>query len=277
MKISIITPVFNNLEYLKRNVMSIADQEGNFVLEHLIIDGGSNDGTTEFLDTLKNNPSVKWISEPDSGMYNGLNKGMNLATGDIIGHLNSDEQYLPGALERVAQFFNENPEIDIIYGHSIFIDPNGNPICFRKSYTPKWYLIKASYLYLLTCTIFFRRSILLKGYRYNESLKSIGDEDFFCRLFKDGFQGKILNHYTSAFTLSGQNLSLKPVSFSEIKQREIPLWIKIFKPLLTILRVFIKFFDGAYNEKIPLKYSIYLGNNSQRVELSLTTNRSTFK
>lgn len=276
MKISIITPTYNNLSYLRRNVLSIKDQQTRSEIEHIIIDGGSTDGTREFLSDLNDDFRMRWISEKDRGMYHALNKGLEMASGDIIGHLNSDEQYLPETLTKVTQIFEENPHIDIIYGHCIFINPDGDPVCFRKSYTPKWYLIRASYLYLMTCTTFFRRKIIEKGFRYQEDLKSIGDEEFFCSILRSGIKGKVVNHYFAVFTMTGSNLMLKPVSFEEVRSRKLQWWIRYFKHILNLIRVSIRFVEGGYREKLPVKYEIYTGNNTQRKSFLITEQRYTY-
>lgn len=276
MKISIVTPTYNSLSYLKRNLLSVSDQSLGTEIEHIIVDGSSKDGTPQFLSEYQNNSPIKWISEPDRGMYHALNKGLSMASGDIIGHLNSDEQYLPGALEEVARVFNENPDVDIIYGHCVFINPDGSPVCFRKSYTPKWYLIRSSYLYLMTCTIFFRRKIIDLGFKYEENLKSIGDEEFFCSILKAGIKGKVIDHYFAAFTMTGSNLMLKPVSFDEVKGRDLPFIIKYFRPLINGLRILIRFLEGGYREKLPMDYQIYVEGESNRKIFSITEQRYTY-
>src|SRR5271170_6218687 len=92
--ISIVTPSYNMLEFLKLCSASVKDQD--IPVEHIVMDGGSSDGTKEW---LKNNPSIIGVSKKDSGMYNALNKAIDMAEASIIGHLNCDEQYLPGTLK----------------------------------------------------------------------------------------------------------------------------------------------------------------------------------
>ncbi|MCK6601125.1 MAG: glycosyltransferase [Bacteroidetes bacterium] len=276
MKISIVTPAFNSYPYLNKCIQSVSDQNSQFEFEHIIIDGGSTDGTIEYLKNI-DSPQVKFLSEKDNGMYHALNKGLNLATGEIIGHLNSDEQYLPGTLEKVVSFFDTNPHIDFIYGHCVFINPDGTPVCFRKSYPAKWYLIRASYLYLMTCTIFFRRSIIESGLRYNESLKSIADEEFICSILMNKFKGKVVDYYFSAFTITGSNLMLKPISFTEIKARKLPFWVKLLKPLLNLIRISIKLVSGGFHEGLPLKYAVFVDRFKARQEFEINKQRSSYR
>src|SRR5882757_299741 len=100
---SVITPSFRNSNWLKLCVASVADQAVE--VEHIVQDAGSDDGT---LDWLSREPRVKAIVEPDSGMYDAVNRGLRRAQGDILSYLNCDEQYLPGALSAVEQFFSEH-------------------------------------------------------------------------------------------------------------------------------------------------------------------------
>jgi glycosyltransferase involved in cell wall biosynthesis len=101
MKISVITPCLNSRKYIEHSIQSVRDQHF-FDLEHIIVDGGSVDGT---VDILKKYPHLKWISEPDDGQSDAMNKGFNLSTGDIIVYLNADDYFLPKAFETVIRQF----------------------------------------------------------------------------------------------------------------------------------------------------------------------------
>jgi glycosyltransferase involved in cell wall biosynthesis len=122
-KISIITPSYNQAAFLKETVDSVRGQEGDFAVEHIIVDGGSTDGSVEFLKTLGD--QVRWISEPDRGQADAVNKGIAMASGDIIGWLNSDDLYLPGTLQAVMEHFHENPGCRWAYGRCRIIDKDG--------------------------------------------------------------------------------------------------------------------------------------------------------
>jgi len=103
-KITIVTPSFNQGNFIDENIQSVLTQNyPNF--EHIIIDGGSIDGT---VDILKKYSHLKWVSEPDRGQASALNKGFRMATGDVIGWLNSDDSYLPGTFEVVARAFDKS-------------------------------------------------------------------------------------------------------------------------------------------------------------------------
>ena len=100
MKISIITPSFEQAEFLERTIESVLCQQGDFELEYLVIDGGSRDGSVEILQRYGD--QLQWVSEPDGGQGDAINKGMARASGDVLAYLNSDDVYRPGALAAVA-------------------------------------------------------------------------------------------------------------------------------------------------------------------------------
>ncbi len=131
-KVSIITIVYNAVDTLQKTIDSIASQTYSNI-EYLIVDGGSGDGT---LDVIKSNSKSisKWISEPDEGLYDAMNKGIDLATGDYLWFINSgDEIYEPTTLTKL---FKSNPAADIYYGDTVMIDASGNVIGDRRLQPP---------------------------------------------------------------------------------------------------------------------------------------------
>src|ERR1700753_2443413 len=125
-KISVVTPSFNQGSFLNETLQSIRSQDYANV-EQLVIDGGSTDNTLELLQSCSGPEwqHLRWVSEPDGGCTQGLNKGIRLATGDVIGWLNSDDRYCAGCLETVARIFEQNPDIDVVYGDFNFMDEHG--------------------------------------------------------------------------------------------------------------------------------------------------------
>src|SRR5437016_162728 len=104
--ISVVTPTFNQAPFIEQTIQSVLDQRPA-AFEHIVIDGGSTDGTLEILAKYNH---LKWISERDNGQSDALNKGFKKATGEIIGWINSDDWYEPGTFALVAKFFAENPD-----------------------------------------------------------------------------------------------------------------------------------------------------------------------
>jgi glycosyltransferase involved in cell wall biosynthesis len=146
MKISIITPSYNQAAFIERTILSVLSQ--NYPdLEYIIIDGGSTDGTLEIL--KKYSAKIIWVSEKDNGQSDAINKGLKMATGDVVAYLNSDDTYEAGTFEKVAEFFKNNPDKFWAYGKCRIINEKDEEI--RKSIT--WY-----------------KNLLLKNYSYPKLL-----------------------------------------------------------------------------------------------------------
>ncbi len=250
------------LSYLKKCAASVADQQGgNF--EHIVVDGGSTDGTAEWLAQQKH---IESTSEKDNGMYDAINKGLKKAKGNILAYLNCDEQYLPGTLEYVKDYFEKNPDVDMIFGDLLLIRPDGTLAAYRKGYQPRWYYIITSHLYVLTCTMFFRRKIIEKGFFFDTGLRAAGDEEFVVRVLRGGINAKHVKRYQAAFTITGKNLGADEQARQERKQllAKAPFHINISILHLNFLRLMEKFFSGAYFQKKPLEYSVYVQGENQR-------------
>ncbi|MBK3516564.1 glycosyltransferase family 2 protein [Carboxylicivirga marina] len=132
---SIVTIVYNGIETLQKTIDSIANQSYS-AIEYIIIDGASSDGTINLI--KDNEASVsKWISEPDNGLYDAMNKGLKMASGDYVWFINSgDEIYNRMSIEHMVNGFNDNWP-DVIYGDTVMIDSEGHEIGGRRLQPPK--------------------------------------------------------------------------------------------------------------------------------------------
>jgi glycosyltransferase involved in cell wall biosynthesis len=130
---SIVTPSYNQGTYIRATIDSILSQEIPG-LQYYVIDGGSTDETLDVLRSFDRR--IRWISEPDKGTADAINKGFKLVGGDILAWLNSDDIYYEGALAAVQEFFEQNPEVDVVYGEADHIDENGTFI--EKYPTEPW-------------------------------------------------------------------------------------------------------------------------------------------
>lgn len=185
MKISVVTPSFNQAVFLERTLRSIHAQRGDFDLEHWVIDGGSTDGSVEILERWADN--LQFVSEADRGQSHALNKGIARVTGEVIVWLNSDDILLPGALATVAQYFTEYPDIRWAYGRCKIIDEHDREI--RKPIT--WYknllLRRYNYTkllienYISQPSTFFRKSFYDEVGGVDESLVYDMDYDLWLR------------------------------------------------------------------------------------------------
>ena len=106
MKISVITPSLNQGKFIEKTIQSVLNQEGNFELEYIVIDGGSKDSTIDILKNYQN--TLTWLSEKDQGQADAINKGFSMASGDLFAWLNSDDTYEKNALNEVAKIFRKH-------------------------------------------------------------------------------------------------------------------------------------------------------------------------
>jgi glycosyltransferase involved in cell wall biosynthesis len=119
--VTVVTPVLNGRQFIGEAVSSVAAQD-SVCLEHLVIDGASTDGTIEI---IARHESLRYLSEPDTGQANAINKGFRLTGGDIFAFLNADDIYLPGAIAAVVEAFDRHPEAAVVYGEAWYIDDRG--------------------------------------------------------------------------------------------------------------------------------------------------------
>jgi glycosyltransferase involved in cell wall biosynthesis len=253
---SIITPSFNNLHFLQRAHASIMDQD-QVTKEHIIIDGGSTDGTVEWLETLSD---ATWISEPDRGMYDALNKGFQRAGGHYLAWLNSDEQYLPGALKSVQDTFNrQGDHVDILCGDALVTDTENRLLCIRKGEPLRYVYLVTDGMHALTCGIFFTRKLIDRGIHFNPAFRCAGEKDFFIKALHAGFKAKYIPSIFSAFTVTGANLGGTASARKETAQllRDIAPELKLLRYPLRITRRVEKWRHGAYSLPKKITYQLY--------------------
>lgn len=243
------------LGYLKRCCASVSDQS-SVTFEHIVIDGGSTDGTAEWLGSQRH---ITGVIQEDNSMYEAINKGLLLAKGKFISYLNSDEQYLPDTLKFVKEYFDLHPETDILFGNLLLVRPNGSLIAYRKAYQPRWFYILTSHLYIFSCTMFMRRRIIDDGFQFDKRLRAVGDQDFVVRLLRHGYRAAYINKYLAAFTMTGKNMSAGQNALLESERifAEAPKWVRLLRLPLNMARLTEKLISGAYWQKMPLEYALY--------------------
>jgi glycosyltransferase involved in cell wall biosynthesis len=203
MEFSIVTPTFKQPDWVRLCAASVADQVG-VSCEHIIQDGGDGQG----LECLGSIPTARLFVEPDLGMYDALTKGIARAAGEFIGHLNSDEQYLPGSLQIVHQFLTDYPEIEVLFGDAILISSDGTPLSYRRIVSPLRAHTIACHLGTLTCSTFFRRSVVERGLSYKSEWRQIGDAALVLSWLDAGLKMATIHQPLATFSLTGSNLSM---------------------------------------------------------------------
>jgi glycosyltransferase involved in cell wall biosynthesis len=263
MRFSIITPSFRNSSWLKLCIASVADQ--GVELEHIVQDSLSDDGT---LDWLMSDQRVKAYAEKDAGMYDAVNRGLKRSSGDILAYLNCDEQYLPGTLKTVADYFNRHPETDVLFGASLVVDARGQFLCYRKVQIPVKYHIMVSHLQTFTCSTFFRRKIIDDyGLFFNTQWRDLGDADWVVRVLEKRIALGTLRQFLAAFTDTGANMNMSANAEREkrVMSDSAPAWARKLKFALVWQHRLRRLCGGIYRQK-PFDYAIYtLASPGQRV------------
>jgi glycosyltransferase involved in cell wall biosynthesis len=179
--LSVITPARNMARFLPDTLDSVAALQTPH--EHIVIDGASEDGTVEQLEG-REDPHLTWISEPDSGQTEAVNKGLRLAQGDLIAWVNADDVYIPGAVDRALEHLDHNPLAGAIFGSVNYVDERG--AVFRTLVPPRFSWRKYLYFgaFVTTPTIIFRSELLAQAPSLNESYMDAADYDFYLRLLR---------------------------------------------------------------------------------------------
>lgn len=225
-KISIITPSLNQGQFIEDAIMSVISQQGDFYIQHIIMDGGSTDNSIEVIkkydQLLKTGKwpikclgiEFNWVSKKDKGQADALNKALDIVSGDIVCWLNTDDYYFPGTFGRIVRKFLSSPELDIIFGNCIEIDREGNEISRRNteafvknqykvspfSYDKQWFIITPEAFVSKRC---------LANFSFDSGLQYAMDTDLWMYLFLSGFSYDKIKHNIAAFRVYSDAKSVK--------------------------------------------------------------------
>ena len=180
-KITIITPSYNRAGMIETAIQSVLDQSYPPV-EHIIIDGGSMDGT---LNVMKKYPNLQVVSEPDQGMYDALNKGISRASGDLIGVLNSDDRYPPEVFKEAVKIFSTHPEVDVVWGSADVFEMTANGekrlVTLRPPKDENEIIRFLTFEVPIFNACFFRKQVFDRWGQFIPDLKIAGDREFMLR------------------------------------------------------------------------------------------------
>jgi glycosyltransferase involved in cell wall biosynthesis len=207
MKVSIVTPSLNQAQFIERSIQSVLAQQWR-PLEHIVFDGGSTDGTLDIL--KKYNGQLRWVSEPDKGQSDAVNKGVRTATGDVIGWLNSDDIYYPGAVKLAVEFLAAHPELDAVYGMADYIAADDSIIDTYP--TEPWHFPRLKDVcFICQPALFLRRSVFERHGYLGTDLHYCMDYEYFLRLGRAGVRFGYLETklagarmYVGSKTISGR-------------------------------------------------------------------------
>jgi len=177
--VSIVTPTLQRADLLERTLRSVRSQTHPRV-EHVVVDGGSTDGTLELLERYAGTYNLRWISEPDRGMYDAINKGLRMTTGEILGYLNSDDLHFPWTVEAAVEAFAGHPEADAIYGDIIRADEIGKRLV--PVFVPPFNCrAMAAFGTLSQPAVLLRRRVIDDLGGFDDTLRYVADLEFWLR------------------------------------------------------------------------------------------------
>jgi len=214
--ISIVTPSLNYGDYIERTIRSVLGQNYG-QLQYIVQDGGSSDCTAKILKRYEKS-IYHWVSRKDNGQANAVNLGFKHASGEILAYLNSDDLLLPGALDAVAGFFGDNPDVDVVYGHRMLIDEHDQEVGL-------WILPPHADMAILWAdyvpqeTLFWRRRIWDRvGSCLNEKFTFAMDWELLLRFREAGAKFARIPRFIGAFRIHTQQKTLSRMAMVGLEE-----------------------------------------------------------
>jgi glycosyltransferase involved in cell wall biosynthesis len=177
---TIVTPSFNQAEFLEETILSVLNQDYSHI-EYIIVDGGSTDGSLEILKRYADRLSW-WVSEKDQGQTDAINKGFSHAHGEILAWLNSDDTYEPGAVSAAVDFLRSRPEIGMVYADTNLIDKNNRIIGRFPSAQTDYRRLRHGFVHIPQQSAFFRADLWKKVGPLDPTFYFAMDYDLWVRL-----------------------------------------------------------------------------------------------
>lgn len=252
--VSIVTCSFNQRAFLEATIQSVINQD-NVDLEYIIIDGDSTDDSQSVIRQYQDKLSY-WVSEPDSGQSEAINKGLKRARGDIVGWLCSDDLLAPGALAQVLSFFEKNPNVDAIYGDAVLINASGAFLRKKREIGFHPWILANDHNYIPQPAMFWRRNVHSKIGYLREDLHLAMDLEFWLRMSKFDLKVIHINQcfaamrchdaqkvFTQRLALLAENTNIRNEYFSSSKNKVQNF---VTQRLARASRIVKKLFHGGY-------------------------------
>ena len=247
MKVTLITATYNSESTIKDCLQSVAQQTYPNI-EHIIVDGASRDATISIVKSFQN--IEKYISEPDKGIYDALNKGLQMSTGDIIGFLHSDDCFeSKDTIEKIVAVFQKNNSIDGIYGDLDFVSQKDMNVIVRKWKSSSQKNVKYGWMPPHP-TLFLTKKIYEKYQGFDTSFRIAGDYDFILRILKDNhlklsYLPVVITKMRIGGVSTGKVKALRQKSREDIKalknnKFQYPYFILLLKILQKLPQLFVK-------------------------------------
>jgi glycosyltransferase involved in cell wall biosynthesis len=178
--VTVVTPCFNSAEHIEATIRSVLSQTYS-PIEYIVMDGQSTDGTVEIVQRYES--QLAFISEPDTGQANAINKGWRMAQGEILAWLNADDLYCNDTVEKAVSYLAQNPEAEWLYGSASFLDSDGRPFPFRNPVFPWDYdLLLTSNIFITQPSVFLKRSVIEQFDYLREDLHYGMDYEYWLRI-----------------------------------------------------------------------------------------------
>lgn len=262
-KISIITVSYNAEATIEQTIKSVLSQDYENI-EYIIIDGGSNDATVDIVHKYSGGIDF-FLSEPDCGVYDAMNKGISHSTGDVIAFINSDDYYLDGALKAVSEYFEDNGNVDILCGE-VLIERNGNMLPNHNFYERTPEKIREGCMMYSHQGIFAKRKCFDEVANFNLNYRIVADYDWLLRKYNEGMKIQYWPKLLAVFRYGGLSTD-KPLDTLEELQ-------KAAKQSAQLMRNSQKISDTDYQllcdkiEKDIRKKLIYIYANEMDIAIS---------
>ncbi len=259
-KISVVIPSYNQGNYLERTLLSVIDQQYPN-LELIVMDGGSTDNSVDIIKKYESEIAY-WVSESDNGQTDALAKGFNKSTGDIQCWLNSDDLHEPMTLKSVAEYFSKHPNIDAVFGGTLWIDEHDKPLRVQHEIPFNRFIWLHTYNYIMGMSMFWRRGIYERSGGLNPEFILAMDGDLWARFSNVGKIGHVRKIWSRMrFYPDQKNRRLREASDREdllIRAREWgtenPPFLSSKRKIAQLLRVSWKLLSGCY----PIGYRRYM-------------------
>ena len=247
MKVSIITVCYNRKATIKQSINSVLDQDYPNI-EYIIIDGNSSDGTQAIIESYSDK-ITHYISEPDKGMYDAINKGLRLATGDIIGLMHSDDVFYDSSVvSKIVNTFLMSATADAVYGNGIYVTNDAKEKIVRNKIGGEYNFKKLKSGWLpLHPTVYIKKSIIEKYGNYSLDFKIASDTEFLLRyLFKHKINIVYMNEYVVKMKMGGLSTDYKRVldvlseDYEIYKYHNIPAFRAVFQKKVLALTQYLK-------------------------------------
>ena len=270
-KISIVTPSYNQAEFLERTILSVLNQ--NYPnLEYIIIDGGSTDGSVEIIKKYEKHLTY-WVSEKDKGQSDAINKGFQKSTGEILAWLNSDDTYLPGTLLKIGEIFREDSQVEIVYGNMYLIDKADKIIGERRLTLYIFPISKYGFLHggfgIYQPASFWRKKLYYGVGGIHSDFVHCMDNDLFAKFATSGAKFKFIREFLSGFRIHPQS---KTCTIRKVAKRESrliyekygagdPIMSIIYRNLIRLIRIalYLRQGDGFWLVKRGVRKIIKRG------------------